>query len=244
MRIDPESIEETAKFVEVACARVVFPVTLSVPATATLPAESIVVVAVWPKYPAFAENSVDDANPLNCCSPVHRLLLPRFNAATTAPVVGVIVNVPSALDTEVTPAAPPELPAVSIASASIELPLTVCPTVMPRAHNTYVCKLVPGSRSTALNENAFSVLPLARVIATVVLLRTVPAQLVFLIAIFADPSVLLALSIVPETVTYSSAVVVSGVAVTVARVVVETVLSVVGVSSSALRSTRFEPDGP
>jgi hypothetical protein len=55
-------MEEIAKLVDVACARVVFPVTFSVPATATLPAESIVVVAVPPKYALWnTENSEEDA---------------------------------------------------------------------------------------------------------------------------------------------------------------------------------------
>lgn len=44
------------KFEVVAFARVVLPVTPSVPATWTLPAPSIVVVAVAPKYARYAEN--------------------------------------------------------------------------------------------------------------------------------------------------------------------------------------------
>jgi len=61
------------KLEEVALARVVFPaVAVSVPPTTTLPAVSMVVVAVPPKYARYAEKSVDDAFE-NCWSAVQVL---------------------------------------------------------------------------------------------------------------------------------------------------------------------------
>ncbi len=56
---------DAKKLVEVAFARVVLPVTPKVPATCTLPAESIVVVAVAPKYARYAEKILEDAF-VNC----------------------------------------------------------------------------------------------------------------------------------------------------------------------------------
>lgn len=51
---------------------------------------------------------IADIPPLNVCSPVQVLVLPRFKEATTFPVVGVIVRVPSELDTDPTLAQTPE----------------------------------------------------------------------------------------------------------------------------------------
>lgn len=48
-----------------------------------LPAVSIVVVAVAPKYARYAEDSVDEALP-NCCSAVHVFALPRFKPIVRA----------------------------------------------------------------------------------------------------------------------------------------------------------------
>ena len=53
LSIDPAVMVEMAKFVVVACASVVFPVTFSVPPTAALPAASIVVDALEPNDAVF-----------------------------------------------------------------------------------------------------------------------------------------------------------------------------------------------
>jgi hypothetical protein len=46
------------------------------------------------------------------CVPVHVLALPKFRIATTAPVVGEMVRVPSLLETDVTVGAAPLAAAV------------------------------------------------------------------------------------------------------------------------------------
>ena len=51
--IEPAVIDDTAKFVEVACPSVVLPVTPRVPPTTTFPAASIVVLAVPPNAPVL-----------------------------------------------------------------------------------------------------------------------------------------------------------------------------------------------
>src|SRR5579872_1945086 len=69
----------------------------------TLPAEVIVVVPVPPKYAVYAESCVDEAFAANCCSPVQVFGCDKAREAMTAPLVGEIVNVPSLLETELTP---------------------------------------------------------------------------------------------------------------------------------------------
>ena len=74
------------RFVVVAFASVVLPVTPNVPATARLPEESIVVVALPPKYAVpKLEKRVEDAEPKNFWSPVHVLELARFKVAVRVP---------------------------------------------------------------------------------------------------------------------------------------------------------------
>src|SRR3989344_4246643 len=74
------------RFVVVAFASVVLPVTPNVPATARLPEESIVVVALPQKYAVpKLEKRVEDAEPKNFWSPVHVLEV----VATSLPVLSV-----------------------------------------------------------------------------------------------------------------------------------------------------------
>ena len=79
LSMDDEAV--TNRLVVVALLSVVLPVTFNVPATATFPPESMVVVAVPPKY-AFVktDSRVVDAFP-KLCKPVHTFALPMFKAS-------------------------------------------------------------------------------------------------------------------------------------------------------------------
>jgi hypothetical protein len=57
----------------------------------------------------------------NVCNPVHVFACPNAREATTAPVVGDMVNVPSALDIEVTPPLPGHVPQLGSAPAPPEV---------------------------------------------------------------------------------------------------------------------------
>jgi hypothetical protein len=104
----------TANDVEVACASVVPALfTESVPATCTLPAASIVVVAVAPKNDMDAERAVDEAYE-NLCSAVHTFALAKLIPTRTSPFVGDTVNEPAPSSfTEVTDPAPIHTPFIA-----------------------------------------------------------------------------------------------------------------------------------
>ena len=86
----------------------VAPITSNVPAIAVLPVTSVTtnlsVSIVKPPSNAVAA--------LKVCAAVQVLALPKSKEATTSPVVGKIVNVPSLLETETTLAVPPAIEAI------------------------------------------------------------------------------------------------------------------------------------
>jgi hypothetical protein len=86
--VDSLFIEEdavTRRFVEVAFPSVVFPVTASVPATETLPAESMVVVAVPPKYALVNTDCTEvDAFP-NVCRPLQMFAFATLSESVPPP---------------------------------------------------------------------------------------------------------------------------------------------------------------
>jgi hypothetical protein len=71
------------------------------------PSDVKVLVAVAPNQAMFAEICVDEALAKKFCLAVQVLALPKLRDATTAPVVGEIVRVPFALETEETEPLPP-----------------------------------------------------------------------------------------------------------------------------------------
>ena len=86
------------------------------------PAASKDEVAVAPKYAGpYEEKSVVEARE-NCWRAVHEFALARLSEATTAPVVGEIVNVPSAFETDVTAPLPRQLPLIEKQPPAISMP--------------------------------------------------------------------------------------------------------------------------
>ena len=107
--------EVTSRFVVVAIESVVFPVTVKVPATATLPAESMVVVAVAPKYARYADKIELEAL-VNCWSPVQLFAFVRLTPRFPLPSVSVV-------STEVVAIAPVPFPVTRVFAIMLPHPV-------------------------------------------------------------------------------------------------------------------------
>jgi hypothetical protein len=150
-----------------------------IPGVVIVPSAAIVVVAVPPKYARVAESWVVDALPTNCCSDVNVFACERLSDATTAPVVGEMVRVPSEFETALTVPAPEPQAEPVIESLPVESACTQLVPVEPKFETTRsVVDAVPLTVNTVVDALPNVVRPSA-VSACVV---TLPSDVIVVVA--------------------------------------------------------------